>query len=120
MFQRSLYIVAVSSFLFGCSTAQRDSALQEEDWDSWCKMNYEEAVSGSSLAMNNIGACYADGIGGYPKNEDTARKWFTLAARFGSKAAQLNLTHKGEPIPKADLLIAKNQGLDKVFQIPSE
>ncbi len=73
------------------SVSPKDYALRNDDWKSWCAMESIDAREGNEIAMNNVGTCYLQGLGGFPQNRQLAMQWFTESARRGNKAANLNL-----------------------------
>ena len=91
-----LSLLALLAFS-GCSTnASRDFALRSDDWQTWCKLNSKDALAGKALAMNNVGTCYAEGLGGFPKDPKMAREWYSVAAKRGNETARINLALEGQ------------------------
>src|SRR5437660_3725612 len=77
----------------------------------WASYRYPEepayiigaAELGSTAAQYFLGASFAAGDSGYPKNEIEAVKWYTMAAKAGDAEAQYNLGTMilyGEGTPK--------------------
>lgn len=63
-----------------------------------------DAERGNPSAMNNLGAAYAQGKGGLPKDEVMAYAWYKKAADAGDPYGQLNV---------ADYLIKGKAGVSK-------
>ena len=50
----------------------------------------QQALEGDLMAMNNMGVCYAQGIG-VVENHDTAFEWYMKAAQRGHLQSQKNV-----------------------------
>ncbi len=76
------------------------AAAQRHDYDTALALWEPLARDGVARAQNNIGACFAEGLGVAP-NAELAYRWLSLAAEAGDPVGQRNLAalyFKGEGV----------------------
>lgn len=103
---RLLATCVLVAALAGCATYNADGveALNRGDLAT-AEQHFMEGVRrGDPMSINNLGVVYER------RNEvQSAIYQYTLAARYGVPLAQQNLARLGQPVPAADLAVARAQ-----------
>ncbi len=98
-------VILLPLVLGGCATTYSNGVRAYDRGDTMGAYQYFLACAqrGESGCMNNIGVLYANGKIADSQSRTKAIYWYSLAARYGNRSAQMNLSNMGQPVPPADL-----------------